>query len=133
MVADKTSDASGLDLANLQGHWEQVGFEADGRPEPSDELAGPGVITTIKGCRFSVRNGQGKLLLEGTFALDASSRPKAITWTDSMGTDAGKQLPASYELDGDRFVFIAADESAQRPQRFRTEAGQVMRSFVRVR
>lgn len=65
--------------------------------------------------------------------LDASATPKAITWTDAIGADAGKQLPASYRLQGDRFEFIAADEGAPRPIRFRTGPGQTIRSFVRCR
>ncbi|WP_217638751.1 hypothetical protein [Frateuria terrea] len=39
--------------------------------------------------------------------------PGAITWIDAIGPDAGKRLPASYRLEGDRFVFIAADEGAR--------------------
>ena len=48
-----------------------------------------------------------------------------------MGDDAGKPLPASYRLDGDEFVFIAADEGMPRPTVFSTGPGQTMRSFVR--
>lgn len=121
------------DLAALQGQWEQVGFEADGRSDSQDESAASGAITIIDGHRFTVRISEGALLLEGTFTLDASVCPKAITWVDSIGADAGKRLPASYELSGDRFLFIAADEGAPRPTTFRTHAGQVMRTFIRRR
>ncbi|CAN5648067.1 hypothetical protein BH11MYX1_BH11MYX1_57510 [soil metagenome] len=48
-----------------------------------------------------------------------------------MGEDACKRLPASYRLEGDRFVFIAGDEGDARPTSFRTLAGQTMRTFVR--
>jgi uncharacterized protein (TIGR03067 family) len=124
---------SDRDLAALQGQWEQVDFEENGLPGPSGEHGALGAITTIDGCRFSVRASDGELLLEGTFALDASVRPKAITWMDSIGADAGKRLPASYELDDDRFVFIAADSGDPRPTELRTRPGQVMRAFVRKR
>ena len=99
----------------------------------SSEHAASGAITTIEGCRFSVRAFGGELLLEGTFALNASLRPKAITWLDSIGPDAGKRLPASYKLNGDCFVFIAAGEGDPRPTEFRTKSGQVMREFARKR
>jgi len=125
--------SSRQDLAALQGQWEQVGFEEGGLPDQQDEHGGMGAITTIEGCRFVVHAIRGELLLEGTFTLDATVSPKAITWMDAVGVDAGKHLPASYVLDGDRFVFIAADEGAPRPTVFRTEPGQVMRSFVRKR
>lgn len=129
----KVAADSGRDLAALQGQWEQVGFEENGLRGSSGEHGAMGAITTIDGCRFSVRATGGELLLERTFALDASVRPKAITWMDSIGADAGKRLPASYELNDDHFVFIAADEGDPRPTAFRTKPGQVMRAFVRKR
>jgi len=70
-------------------------------------------------------------LLEGSFFLDSTTRPKSITWVDAIGDDAGKHLPASYRLEGNTFVFIAADEGMPRPLSFKTSAGQTMRSFIR--
>lgn len=125
--------ASEADLKILQGRWEQVGFEEGGLTNSPDEHGGMGAITTIEGCCFVVRAIGGNLLLEGTFTLDATVSPKAITWVDGIGADAGKHLPASYVLDGDCFVFIAADEGAPRPTVFRAGPGQVMRRFVRNR
>ncbi|GAB2565095.1 TIGR03067 domain-containing protein [Dyella jejuensis] len=132
-MPDSTCNPSRQDLANLQGRWEQIAHEADGLNNPPDEHGAPGAITTIRGQHFAVHSVTGELLLEGTFALDASVTPKAITWVDAIGADAGKQLPASYILDGDRFVFIAADEGCERPMVFKTVPGLVMRSFVRRR
>jgi len=119
------------DLAALQGLWEQVDFEENGIFNPPDEHGAPGALTLIRGHRFEVRTIEGNLLLEGNFTLDASTTPKGITWVNSMGADAGKQLLASYQLEGDRFVFIAADEGMPRPTVFRTEPGLTMRGFVR--
>lgn len=125
------TDVSARDLAALQGAWEQVDFEENGIRNPPDTHGAPGAITVIRDHHFEVRTAKGELLLEGSFAIDASATPRAITWTDSIGSDAGKQLPAIYTLEGDRFVFIAADEGMPRPQVFRTTQGQTMRSFVR--
>ena len=119
------------DLDALQGAWEQVAFEENGVPDPPDDHGAPGALTVIKGQHFAVSTRAGDLLLEGAFTLDASVTPKAIYWVDSMGSDAGKKLPASYQLDGDHFVFIAGDEGAARPVEFRTVPGQTMRTFVR--
>lgn len=122
------------DLALLQGDWLQTAHEADGMADPLDEEhGGCGTITTFTGQRFVVRTAEGTPVLEGTFVLDASVTPKAITWTDATGSDAGRQLPASYVLEGDHFVFIAADEGCPRPTRFRTEAGLTMRAFTRIK
>jgi uncharacterized protein (TIGR03067 family) len=106
-----------------------VDFEENGVLNPPDAHGAPGAITTFNQNHFAVRTTDGALLLEGTFELNAAA--KTVDWTDTMGADAGETLPAIYKLDGDRFVFIAADAGAPRPTEFRTRAGQTMRSFVR--
>jgi uncharacterized protein (TIGR03067 family) len=121
------------DLQALQGTWQQIAFEENGITSPSDSHGAPDALTTIDGHHFSVRTAAGQLLLEGSFTLDASVTPGAITWTDAMGPDKNKQLLASYLLDGDRFVFIAADAGMPRPTEFHTGPGQTMRTFVRRR
>ena len=121
------------DLALLQGTWEQVGAEADGIANPSDEYSAAGTLTTIKGNEFSVVGADGELLLKGTFQLDATTIPRQATWIDTMGPDQGKQLPGIYNLSGDNFVFVAAkDDRTVKPTDFRAERpGQTLRRFVR--
>ncbi|MGZ0718048.1 TIGR03067 domain-containing protein [Pseudomonas palleroniana] len=119
------------DYHTLQGTWEQIALEDSGVLNPADAHSAPGAITTIEGESFQVTTVDGDVLLAGRFSLDASTHPKSITWVDSIGEDAGKQLPASYRLDGDHFVFIAADEGMPRPTVFSTGPGQTMRTFVR--
>jgi uncharacterized protein (TIGR03067 family) len=127
------SDGSARDLARLQGAWEQIRLEADGVVNPPDEHSAPDALTTFNGTHFSVRTTDGELLLEGSFALDASTHPKSITWIDAIGADQGQPLPAIYTLDDDRFEFIAGNTDAPRPTEFRTMPGQTMRTFVRHR
>jgi len=119
------------DYQMLQGAWEQTFLEDNGVVNPVDAHSAPGAITTISGDQFEVRTVSGEILLAGSFSLDSSTQPKSITWVDSIGDDAGKPLPASYRLEGDDFVFIAADEGMPRPAVFSTGPGQTMRSFVR--
>jgi uncharacterized protein (TIGR03067 family) len=131
---ERDGDCSERDLAALQGVWLQVAHEADGIHDPQDdEHGGAGTLTTFTGRHFAVHTVEGELVLEGHFTLDASVTPKAITWIDAIGTDAGKHLPASYVLEGDHFVFIAGNEGEPRPIVFRTVEGQTMRTFVRQR
>ena len=117
------------DLESLQGSWLQTGFEENGIVDPPDAYCAPGAITTFHQNHFAVRTVDGVLLLEGTFEIDDTA--KTVDWTDAMGADAGKTLPAIYTLDGDRFAFIAAEPAAPRPAEFRTGPGQTMRTFVR--
>ena len=119
------------DYQMLQGAWEQTSLEDNGVLNPVDAHSAPGAITTISGDQFEVKTVNGEILLAGSFSLDSSTQPKSITWVDAMGDDAGKPLPASYRLEGEDFVFIAADEGMPRPAVFSTGPGQTMRTFVR--
>jgi uncharacterized protein (TIGR03067 family) len=120
------------DLALLQGTWEQVGVEANGVANPSDEFSASGTLATFEGTEFSVVNAEGEILLKGNFHLDATTIPRQATWIDAIGPDKGKQLPGIYNLSGDNFVFVAAgNERTAKPTDFRTETGQTMRRFVR--
>ncbi|VVP84950.1 hypothetical protein PS907_03848 [Pseudomonas fluorescens] len=125
------SSISDPDIQALQGAWEQVALEDSGVLNPPDAHSAPGALTTITGDRFEVKTVSGEVLLAGRFFLDSSTVPKRITWIDAIGDDADKHLPASYRLEGDEFVFIAADESMPRPIAFSTGPGQTMRTFVR--
>ncbi len=121
------------DFDLLQGTWSQTYIEADGIVEPpDDEHTAPGAVCIFMGNEFKVVTPDNRLLLMGTFELDASTTPKAITWVDSIGEDAGKELPAIYELTDDTFRFIAADEGEPRPTQFKTVVGLTMREFARV-
>ena len=123
---------SQADFDQLQGVWSQTYLEADGTVEPlNDEHTAPGAVCIFEGNEFRVVTPDSALLLKGTFELDATTSPKAITWVDSIGEDAGKALPAIYELTDRTFRFIAADESQPRPTQFQTAAGLTMREFVR--
>jgi uncharacterized protein (TIGR03067 family) len=119
------------DLDLLQGAWLQVDLEECGVSNPPDEYGALGAVTTFREKHFEVRSIDGILLLEGSFELDPLASPKAVDWIDAVGPDAGKRLPAIYSLEGEKFVFVAADEGAPRPNVFRTGPGQTMRTFIR--
>ncbi|MDY7066781.1 hypothetical protein PsexTeo8_32460 [Pseudomonas extremaustralis] len=125
------SSISDPDVQALQGKWEQTSLEDSGVLDPVDAHSAPGAITTINGDRFEVKTVSDEVLLAGRFFLDSTAVPKRMTWVDTIGEDAGKLLPASYRLEGDVFVFIAADEGMPRPTVFSTGPGQTMRTFVR--
>lgn len=125
------SSISDPDVQALQGKWEQTSLEDSGVLNPVDAHSAPGAITTISGDRFEVKTVSGEVLLAGRFFLDSTAVPKRMTWVDAIGEYAGKLLPASYRLEGDVFVFIAADEGLPRPTVFSTGPGQTMRTFVR--
>ncbi len=129
----RMDEESRTDFDLLQGCWSQTRLEADGMVDPlDDQHSGPGALCIIDGSEFRVVARDDIVLLRGSFTLDASTRPKAITWVDAIGEDAGKALPAIYELAGNTFQFVAADEGRPRPTAFATVPGLTMRAFVRV-
>lgn len=126
-------DRTSLDLKTLQGRWSQVRFEENGFVEPSDSHSAPGAIMTVLDTSFHVGVPGQDTILEGTFALDATTSPKTITWTDAIGDDAGKSFSAIYELSDIHFIFVAADEDMPTPTDFSTGPGLTLRSFTRHR
>lgn len=119
------------EIAALQGAWTQIALEADGVINPPDEHSAPGAVCYISLTHFSVRTPDETVLLEGNFEIDPSTHPKRIIWTDSMGPDEGRRLPAIYTLDVNCFTFIAADDGQPWPTTFETALGLTMRSFSR--
>lgn len=73
----------------------------------------------------------GEALIEGKFLIYDDMSPKRIDWIDSIGSDAGKKLPAIYTLSSDAFEFAAADADMERPQDFTGGSGITIRGFVR--
>ena len=120
------------DLRFLQGRWTQVAFEENGATDAPDAHGSPKAVTTIAGQTFHVAVPGEKALIEGSFTIDGSASPKRIDWIDSIGDDAGKLIPAIYELEGDSFRFAAADADMTRPEDFSGGQGITIRAFVRV-
>jgi uncharacterized protein (TIGR03067 family) len=124
--AKSRSDAIAKEMEKFQGTWRQIAHARDGVADPPDEQGWEPRVTFI-GDTFAVTLADGSTALKGTFKLDPTWEPKAVDWTDTFGTDAGKTFLAIYSLEGDRLVFCAADEGQERPTEFRAGPGQDLR------
>jgi uncharacterized protein (TIGR03067 family) len=118
IVGSHRSIAGGA-KTELEGTWELVAIEADGK-----ELKAPKdaqMVTT--GNKFVLKTGD-KVVIVGTFKVDASTKPKTIDVTYTEGPDKGKSFKGIYEVDGDtsRFCRPLNPEDA-RPTEFKTKAG----------
>lgn len=120
------------DLELLQGCWSQVSFEENGITDTPDTHGSPNAVMTIAGCTFHVAVPGEETLIEGNFTMDGSHHPKHIDWIDSIGDDAGKVIPAIFELQKDSFKFAAADPDMARPKSFTGGQGITIRAFARV-
>jgi|SRR5579871_6668047 len=121
-----------LDLARLQGVWQQVAHEANGAACAPDEFTD--AVTRFNGNEYSVVRPDGTVLVKGTIRLDATTIPRQAVLVREAGLDKGRIFPAIYSLSGDSLVLAAAnDDRASKPTDFKTEIGQFLRRFVRTR
>ena len=121
------------DLDRLQGRWHQVASSVDGAAEqaaPADDEFAGALVTVFSGDAFEVLGEGGAVMLAGRFVIDEAAH--AIDWIDAFGPDAGRPLPAIYELTAATFAFAAADAGAPRPARVEPARGVTLRRLVRV-
>src|ERR1700742_1167912 len=113
------SNNTDRDLALLQGAWQQVAHEINGAADTHDEFGAVGTVARFDGNAFSIVREDGKVLLKGTFRLDATTIPRQAVWVGETGPDKGKVFPAIYSVSDDSFVFAAAnDDGAPTPTDF---------------
>ena len=126
-----TADDAQDDLKAIQGTWDLVYFERDGKEVKlrNDTRA----INT--GDKFVVKVGD-KVIAAGTFKFDASKKPKASETTYTEGPDKGKTFKGIYQLNGDMVKFCRAGSPDQkRPTEFKTkpDSGQFVAVYKRAK
>src|SRR6187399_2752708 len=92
------------DVENLQGSWRVTALEIDGRAV--DTLGNAGIV--IVGERF-ISKGMGNEY-EGTFEVDAKSRPRKLTMKFDTGPEKGNTNLAIYEVKGDTWKLCVATQ-----------------------
>src|SRR5262249_23849090 len=125
-VLSATADDAKDDLKALQGTWDLVYFERDGK----EVKLRNGTKAIITGHKSVIKVGD-KVIAAGTFKLDPSKKPKAVDMTYTEGPDKGKTFKGIYQLDGDKVKFCRpGSPDEKRPKEFKTKAGS--RGFVSV-
>jgi uncharacterized protein (TIGR03067 family) len=104
-------DAAKKDLDALQGVWQMVSMEIEGKALPADEIKG--FKLTFKGNQGSHSGRDGKIE-EATIKLDPSKKPKAIDMTTQ-----GKTLVGIYSIEGDNLKICSAKPGGNRPTEFK--------------
>jgi len=122
-------DAVKAELDKLQGTWQLVSAETDGKAAPAEQLKKVRVV--IKGSKHSVYFGDSAVAKEIPFSIDPSRKPKETT---DMLPD-GKQIKGIYELNGDTLKSCVASPGKERPTAFSAKAGSghTLRVFKRVK
>jgi uncharacterized protein (TIGR03067 family) len=116
---------------NLQGTWAATKAERDGKA--AENVVGHRLSFT--GNRFQIRSKDGKTLYEGTFRVDAKTKPAAIDFEHTKGDLKGKSWKGIYALDGDTLTTCddAPNLDKGRPAAFEAKkgSGHVLITFKR--
>ena len=118
-VADDAADKK--DKEQLQGTWTGVSGEREGKEDPEAKEH----VLIFDGDKFSVKKGD-KVIIRGTFKLDASKSPKTIDMAISEGPEdvKDKTAQAIYTLSGDELTWCVAEPgSGKRPEKLATKEG----------
>jgi len=109
------------DTKAVQGIWIPVKAELGGQPMP-DAILKTITLKTGNG-EYEVSVADGPEPDKGTYTLDSTTNPKAMTITSVKGPNAGKTFPAIYELTSDTLRVCYDLSGAKRPTEFKTSAG----------
>jgi uncharacterized protein (TIGR03067 family) len=122
------ADDAKEEMAKIQGTWQLVSAETDGKKLPEDQVRQTRVV--IKGGKHTVYFGDKAVVKGVSFRIDPTKRPKEVTDT----LEDGREVRGIYELDGDTLRSCVAGVDKERPKRLTGEAGsgQTLRVFRRV-
>jgi uncharacterized protein (TIGR03067 family) len=114
-----TADDAKDDLKALEGTWDLIYFERDGKEvKLQDDTK---AINT--GDKFVIKRGD-QVIAAGTMKLDPSKKPKASETTYTEGPDKGKTYKGIYQIDGDTVKFCrAGSPDDDWPTEFKTKPG----------
>lgn len=107
-----SGDSAKNDMEQLQGKWIPVEIIADGKKLEDDVVKN--ILVTIKenSYKTELSNGQD----EGTFKINTSASPKQM----DLSSDAGKEIPAIYEVSGDTLKACYTLDGGGRPSEFKS-------------
>ena len=108
----------------IQGMWMPIKAELGGKPLPDALLKT--ITLKLEDGKYDVHVGDEPD--RGTYTLDSTAQPKAITITGTEGPNRGKTYPAIYDLKidqakGDTLRICYDLSGAKRPTEFKTAAG----------
>jgi uncharacterized protein (TIGR03067 family) len=127
-AADTKADVVRTEQAKLQGTWQLLSAETDGKQVPQEQVKKVKVVIT--GDRHTVYVGDQAVAKAVRFAIDPTRTPRAVDDT----LEDGRVIRGIYELDGDTLRSCVAAVGKERPTAFtaRAGSGQTLRVFRRV-
>jgi len=139
VVAGKPmQDDVSAELKRLSGTWRLVDEIDDGKRTPGGEAKNTKLTFEIRLASSAFRplewkvEVDGKVVGEGTAAINPTSNPKTIDYLFTQGEETGNSFHAIYELDGDSFRHCGVLKGT-RPAEFSSKpgSGQILTVFRR--
>lgn len=135
--AANAADAVADELKKLQGEWQAVEVEAQGRKNGKDH---PDVRILRfrfddKGMMQPVTDGGGQGRKK-SIKLDPTKSPKEIDITSHDGQEKDKTAACIYKLDGDRLTICIpyfAKDTSVRPKEFKADDGIMVITLERAK
>jgi uncharacterized protein (TIGR03067 family) len=130
-ISRAKQDAVSAEFKKLRGAWSLIEEIDDGKSMPAAQ-AGTNKLTFDDTGHWKVEI-DGKIVGEGTAAIDPNRRPKTIDYTFTKGESPGGKFIAIYELTDDLFKHCGVLAGA-RPTEFSSKPGskQILTIFRRV-
>jgi RNA polymerase sigma factor (sigma-70 family) len=132
----KKEDVLEKELRQLEGAWEMLSMDVDGKKEllPAQSK----VIVTHKWKAWT-GTMNGKKVEEGTFVIDPTKKPKTKDISVTLGALKGTTIPAIYEINGDELRVCLLNNPPKnpgkgRPPKFTSEpdSGYIIINYKRV-
>jgi uncharacterized protein (TIGR03067 family) len=108
-AADKPTDAK-----DIQGTWVPEKAELGGKPLPTN------FTLKLEADKYEVA---AENLDKGTYKLDPAAKPRTFDITGVEGPNAGRKIPAIYELEGDTLRVCYGLGGSARPAEFKSPSG----------
>jgi uncharacterized protein (TIGR03067 family) len=129
LAADDPKQAAiNKDLDKLQGEWEVVSAERDGKTIPPEQFKTERI--TIQGDLMTVTK-DGKVLQRSKRVLDPSTTPKSFVCEVMEGVNKGDKCHGIYEVEGDTFKECRVKADKERPREFSSKNGAFLGRYKR--
>src|SRR5947209_11138945 len=117
---DAKDEAAKKEMKTLAGTWAAVSVESNGKKASDEEIKEIRYVFDAKG-KWQLKS-KGETIGEGTYTIDPTAKPKAITYkitTSISKKDDGKTSVGIYEVEGDYLkVCRTWPENLERPKEF---------------
>jgi uncharacterized protein (TIGR03067 family) len=128
LADDPRQAAIQKELDKLQGEWELVSAERDGKTIPPEQFKNERV--TCNGDQMTVTKG-GKVLQRSHLVLDPTATPRTFVRDITEGVNKGAKHHGIYEVEGDTFKECRVNADKERPREFSSKNGAFLGTYRR--